>query len=98
MKQKRRKRVNGTGSIVKLSGNRSRPYRVLAPGKRVDGRIEQITIGYTKTYIEAEKLLAMTTRGYTEDISDWYNITVEDLYAIYIDSRKKSKAKSKASF
>lgn len=39
------KRANGTGSIVKLSGNRRRPWAVRIPYRTQRGRIRQRYLG-----------------------------------------------------
>lgn len=40
------KRANGTGTVVKLSGNRRRPYTVRVSGRDRFGRLTQATLGY----------------------------------------------------
>ena len=40
------KRANGTGTLVKLSGNRRRPYAVRVPGRNERGRVIQRTLSY----------------------------------------------------
>lgn len=53
------RRENGTGSIVKLSGNRRRPWlaRVPAVEDPIDGRTVQKTLGTFKTRLDAERAL-----------------------------------------
>jgi integrase/recombinase XerD len=67
--RKKRKRANNSGSIVKLSGNRERPYQA-----RKDG----IQIGTYKTYGEADKALARLT---DVDIGQLFNMTFAEVYA-----------------
>ncbi|MBQ6207133.1 MAG: tyrosine-type recombinase/integrase [Oscillospiraceae bacterium] len=51
------RRANGTGTIVKLSGNRRRPYSVRVAQKDKYGRIVQKAIGYFATAKEAQEAL-----------------------------------------
>ena len=51
------KRANGTGSIVKLSGNRRRPYAVKVSGRDQYGRVVQKTLSYHAKAAEAQQAL-----------------------------------------
>ena len=51
------RRANGTGTIVKLSGNRRRPYAVRVSEKDKYGQIVQKAIGYFATAREAQEAL-----------------------------------------
>ena len=51
------RRANGTGTIVKLSGNRRRPYAVRVSEKDKYGQIVQKAIGYFATAKEAQEAL-----------------------------------------
>ncbi len=51
------KRPNGTGSIVKLSGNRRRPYQVKIPGRDKHGYVIQVPLSYHATAREAQDAL-----------------------------------------
>lgn len=47
------KRPNGSGTVVKLSGNRRRPYAIRVPARDKRGRIIQCTLSYHKSSTEA---------------------------------------------
>lgn len=51
------KRANGTGSIVKLSGNRRRPYAVKVSGRNEYGHITQHIVSYHAKASEAQLAL-----------------------------------------
>lgn len=72
------RRENGTGSIVKLSGNRRRPWlaRVPAIEDPVDGRTIQKTLGTYKTRLDAERALI----EYLDNPIDLTEITVKELF------------------
>ena len=70
--RKHRKRANGTGTIYKMPGNRSKPYAA----KR-----NNIFLGAYKTYSEAQKALERVTDA---DISDKYNMTFSQVYAVWM--------------
>ena len=54
-KKRRTRKLNGAGSITKLSGNRNKPWMVRTPGEiQIDGTI----LGYYTTSEEAEIALA----------------------------------------
>ena len=66
--RRRGKRPNGSGTVCKLKGNRSRPW-IAARGK--------IIIGYASTKAEALKLLDQTSGL---DITSKYNMTFAQVY------------------
>lgn len=66
--RKRRKRANGSGTIYKMSGNRSAPYGIRRGG---------IYLGSARTYAEAQKILERAT---DLDINDKYNLTFAQVY------------------
>lgn len=66
--RKRLKRANGTGTVYKLSGRRTRPW--VAQKQRV-------TIGYYETRTEA---LTALERLSGKDLTERYNMTFEDVY------------------
>lgn len=72
------RRENGTGSIVKLSGTRRRPWlaRVPATEDPVDGRTIQKTLGTYKTRLDAERALI----EYLDRPTDLTEITVKELF------------------
>lgn len=51
------RRPNGTGTIVRLSGSRRRPYAVRVPGRDKRGRVIQTALGYYGTAAEAQAAL-----------------------------------------
>lgn len=72
------RRENGTGSIVKLSGTRRRPWlaRVPAIEDPIDGRTIQKTLGTFKTRLDAERALL----EYIDRPTDLTEITVKELF------------------
>ena len=51
------RRANGTGSIVKLSGNRRRPYIVKISARDKDGYVRQVALSYHAKLQEAQEAL-----------------------------------------
>ena len=72
------RRENGTGSVVKLSGKRRRPWlaRVPATEDPIDGRTIQKTLGTFKTRLDAERALI----EYLDRPTDLTLITVKELF------------------
>lgn len=70
-KRKRRKRANGTGTIYKLPGNRTKPWAAQKKG---------VLIGCYPTYAAAQKALERIT---DVDISDKYNLTFLQIYELW---------------
>ena len=58
------RRANGTGSIVKLSGNRRRPYLVKISARDKDGYVRQVALSYHAKLQEAQEALADPRCGY----------------------------------
>ena len=79
--RKHRKRANGSGTIYKMGGNRSKPYAA----KR-----NNIFLGSFKTYAAAQKALERTTDA---DITDKYNLTFAQIYEAWkpVHAREVSK-------
>ena len=77
------RRPNGAGTIVKLSGNRRRPYAVRVAQKDKYGRIVQKAIGYYATAREAQEALDDHNRlkalGLTPAVNQ-LNMTVRQVY------------------
>lgn len=67
-KRKRRKRANGTGTIYKLPGNRTKPWTA---------QKNRIHIGTFSTYSAAQKALERIT---DVDVNDKYNLTFAQIY------------------
>jgi len=58
-KKRRTRKLNGAGSITKLSGNRSKPWIVRGPAEiQIDGTVKRPIIGYYATSEDAEIALA----------------------------------------
>lgn len=77
------KRANGTGSIVKLSGNRRRPYMVKVSGVDRYGHIVQQPLSYHAKVSEAQAALeeynAMREAGRTVPV-DKARVTLQEIY------------------
>ena len=56
------RRANGTGSIVKLSGNRRRPYLVKISTRDKDGYVRQVALSYHAKLQEAQEALEAYNR------------------------------------
>lgn len=54
---KLRRRANGTGTIIKLNGNRLKPYAVKSPSTYINGIYRSVYIGYASTIKEAQAIL-----------------------------------------
>lgn len=100
------RRPNGTGTIVKLSGNRRRPYVVRIPSRDRRGRVIQQPLGYYATVPEAQTALddynAHRSTG-TAPAPDKLSMTLEDVYQLwsarkYARSGTSSVASYKASW
>ena len=100
------RRANGTGSIVKLSGNRRRPYLVKISARDKDGYVRQVALSYHAKLQEAQEALEEYNRkaaaGQTPG-ADMLSWTVEQVYAAWSEreyprSGKSSVASHKASW
>lgn len=69
--RKHRKRANGSGTIYKAPGNRTKPWIA---------RRNSIYLGTFKTYAEAQKALERTTDA---DVTDKYNLTFTQIYELW---------------
>lgn len=80
--RKRKKRINGSGTVYKLGGSRRKPYAAAKSG---------ILIGTYKTYAEAQKAIDRLT---DEEITDKYNLTFSQVYDLWkpVAFRKISKS------
>ncbi len=80
------RRANGTGSIVKLSGNRRRPYLVKISARDKDGYVRQVALSYHAKLQEAQDALEEYNRkaaaGQTPS-ADMLSWTVEQVYAAW---------------
>lgn len=77
------KRANGTGTIVKLSGNRRRPCAVRIPSRDRFGRVCQVPLGYYATNREALAALdeynRLSAAGRAPE-ADKLSMTVQQVY------------------
>ena len=80
------RRANGTGSIVKLSGNRRRPYIVKISARDKDGYVRQVALSYHAKLQEAQEALEEYNRkaaaGQTPS-ADMLSWTVEQVYTAW---------------
>ena len=80
------RRANGTGSIVKLSGNRRRPYLVKISARDKDGYVRQVALSYHAKLQEAQDALEEYNRkaaaGQTPS-ADMLSWTVEQVYTAW---------------
>ena len=80
------RRANGTGSIVKLSGNRRRPYLVKISARDKDGYVRQVALSYHAKLQEAQEALEEYNRkaaaGQTPS-ADMLSWTVEQVYTAW---------------
>lgn len=80
------KRANGTGSIIKLKGNRRRPYAVrITTGFNDKGYPIYKYVSYHKTQKEAQRAIAM----YTDDPYTVSQKTFADIYAEWLPLQNK---------
>ena len=78
--RKKNRRAHGTGSVVKLSGNRKKPYEA-----RISKGGEQISIGTFSTRKEA---LVAIENASLNGVSDIHNATFEDIYNMLRDQKE----------
>lgn len=77
------KRANGTGSIVKLPGNRRRPYAVRVSSRDQYGHIVQKTLSYHEKAAEAQQALEEYQRAKAAGAaptSDKLDVTVGEVF------------------
>lgn len=81
------RRGNGTGSIYKLSGNRRKPWVVMAPATFDDeGNQKRVPIGYFSSRTQAEKALSDYISA-PYDVEKASRITLREVYDLW---RKKN--------
>jgi len=81
-KRKHRKRANGSGSIVKLSGKRGKPYNARKGG---------VSIGCYATYAEAQKALERIT---DVKVTDLFNMTFQQVYDLWYQEHAREISES----
>ncbi len=77
------KRANGTGSVVKLSGNRRRPWAVKVSGRNKYGHVIQKIVSYHEKALEAQLALEEYNRAKasgTAPAVDKLSLTVADVF------------------
>ncbi len=84
--RKKQKRPNGTGTIVKLSGNRSRPFQVR---KMIDGKLVHFGTYATRT----EAVVALDAAN-TVEYPPLYDYTFEMIFELVIEQNKAKLTKS----
>ena len=85
------RRANGDGTIIKLTGNRRKPYAIRKViGWREDGRRIIKYVSYHRTYREAEQALA----AYNADPYYISNRTLKDVYKEWYAQKESSVAES----
>lgn len=80
------KRANGTGSVVKLSGNRRRPWAVKVSGRNEYGHVIQKIVSYHEKASEAQAALEEYNRAKvsgTAPTVDMLSLTVADVFGAW---------------
>lgn len=88
MAKRRRKKPNGSGSIIKLSGNRAKPYLARSPMTEVAPNVfKRISLGTFATVREAEQALFGWEELYNKKMEK--NYSLDDVYNFWIDEVEK---------
>lgn len=80
------KRANGTGSVVKLSGNRRRPWAVKVSGRNKYGHVIQHILSYHEKALDAQLALEEYNREKSSGsapTADKLALTVADVFAAW---------------
>lgn len=80
------RRANGTGTIVKLSGNRRRPYVVKISVVDKWGRMQQTALSYHSKMAEAQEALDSYNHDKATGIApraDKYSVTLQQIYDLW---------------
>ncbi|MET0017860.1 tyrosine-type recombinase/integrase [Oscillibacter sp.] len=80
------RRANGTGTIVKLSGNRRRPYVVKISVVDKWGRMQQKTLSYHSKMVEAQEALDAYNHDKAAGLTpraDKYSVTLQQIYDLW---------------
>lgn len=80
------KRANGTGSVVKLSGSRRRPYAVRISGRDEHSHVIQRTLSYHATAREAQQALDEYNRNRASGAApavDKISMTLQQVYDLW---------------
>lgn len=91
------KRANGTGTVIKLSGNRRKPWMVKVPEYNEDGSFtgRQIPIGYFATRPEADLCLAEYNKSHGTYDADKMQYTFADVYNNFKQEKFPTKEEQK---
>lgn len=91
------KRANGTGTIVKLSGNRRKSWMVKVPEYNENGSFtgRQIPIGYFATRSEADLCLAEYNKSHGTYDADKMQYTFSDVYNDFKNEKFPTKEEQK---
>lgn len=97
------KRSNGTGTVVKLSGTRRKPYAVKVSGRDSRGYVVQKYLSYHRTSAEAQAALEAYNSQTARPVIDGYSTTLKAVYDVwslrkYPRSGRSSVASSKAAW
>lgn len=87
------KRANGTGSVVKLPGNRRAPWAVKVPVRDRRGRVRQRYLSYHAKSADAQAALEEYNRAHTVMENDPGSYTLQQVYDLW-SARKYEKAGS----
>ena len=77
------KRANGTGSIVKLSGNRRRPWAVRIPYRTQRGRVRQRYLSYHAKASDAQAALDEWCRTHSAPATEAIDYTLQQVYDLW---------------
>ena len=80
------RRANGTGTIVKLSGNRRRPYVVKISVVDKWGRMQQRTLSYHSKMVEAQEALDSYNHDKAAGLTpraEKYSVTLQQIYDLW---------------
>lgn len=77
------RRANGTGTVVKLGGKRTRPYAVKVAGRDKRGYVVQKYLSYHRTSLEAQAALDEYNRQEAHPVIESYDKTLNDVYDVW---------------
>ena len=77
------RRANGTGTIVKLPGNRRRPWAVKVPYRTLRGRVRQKYLGYYEKAVQAQQALDDWCRGHAALPTEPEDYTLQQIYDLW---------------
>ncbi len=77
------RRANGTGSVVKLPGNRRRPWAVKVPYRTQRGRVRQKYLGYYEKAVHAQQALDDWCRAHASLPTEPEDYTIQQIYDLW---------------